>query len=101
MLFSQTFWSPVDKLLSLFMNFNSRRNEFAADRYAQSLGMEDDLCKGLIKISIENLGNMVPDSLYSLYHFSHPPLVERLNALNPTNKPLNIKIAKKEVKKDK
>ena len=101
MLFSQTFWSPVDKLLSLFMNFNSRRNEFAADRYAQSLGMEDDLCKGLIKISIENLGNMVPDSLYSLYHFSHPPLVERLSALNPNNKPLNVKIAKKEVKKDK
>jgi hypothetical protein len=26
----------------------------------------------------ENLGNLVPDSLYSLYHFSHPPLVERL-----------------------
>ena len=101
MLFSQTFWSPVEKILTLVMNFNSRKNEFAADRYAQSLGMEDDLCKGLIKISIENLGNMVPDALYSLYHFSHPPLVERLNALNPTNKPLNVKIAKKEVKKDK
>ena len=24
---------------------------------------------------------MVPDSLYSLYHFSHPPLVERLAAI--------------------
>ena len=24
---------------------------------------------------------MVPDSLYSLYHFSHPPLVERLRAI--------------------
>jgi hypothetical protein len=32
----------------------------------------------------ENLGNMVPDEYYSLYHFSHPPLVERLAALNLT-----------------
>ena len=103
MLFSQTFWSPVDKLLTLAMNFNSRRNEFAADRYADSLGMGEDLCKGLIKISVENLGNMVPDALYSLYHFSHPPLVERLRALNPTGKPLQVTIVKKdkEAKKDK
>ena len=32
----------------------------------------------------ENLGNMVPDPLYSMYHFSHPPLVERLRALTTT-----------------
>ena len=24
---------------------------------------------------------MVPDTLYSMYHFSHPPLVERLRAI--------------------
>ena len=65
--------------------------------------MGEDLCKGLIKISVENLGNMVPDALYSLYHFSHPPLVERLRALNPTGKPLQVTIVKKdkEAKKDK
>jgi STE24 endopeptidase len=33
MLFTQTFWQPVDKSLQLIMNFNSRANEFAADRY--------------------------------------------------------------------
>ncbi len=103
-LFSQTFWGPVEKVLSLAMNFNSRRNEFQADKFACDLGMGADLAEGLIKISIgnlnlwcrfsayfnlfisrcaatENLGNMVPDSLYSAYHFSHPPLVERLRAI--------------------
>eukprot|EP01035_Chromulina_nebulosa_P021089 gene21089-27328_t len=71
MLFAQTFWSPVEKLLSLIMNFYSRSNEFAADEYSAKL---------------ENLGNLVPDSLYSLYHFSHPPLVERLRALQIQSK---------------
>lgn len=37
---------------------------------------------GLITISKENLGNMNPDWLYSAYHFSHPPLIERLKALH-------------------
>jgi len=89
MLFSTTFWSPVDKILSLLMNFNSRYNEFAADKYAQQLGMADALGRGLVKISVENLGNMVPDEYYSLYHFSHPPLVERLAALNLTPESMN------------
>lgn len=33
---------------------------------------------------------MVPDKWYSLYHFSHPPLVERLAALNLTPESLNM-----------
>jgi STE24 endopeptidase len=81
MLFAQTFWMPVEKTLGLIMNYNSRTNEFAADKYSKDLGMADALSRGLVKISSENLGNLVPDRLYSLYHFSHPPLVERLQAL--------------------
>lgn len=30
---------------------------------------------------LENLDNMVPDKWYSSYHYSHPPLVERLRAI--------------------
>ena len=52
MLFTQTFWSPVEKVLTLMMTFNSRTNEFAADQYAVSLGMGKPLASGLIKISI-------------------------------------------------
>jgi|Transcript_24833 STE24 endopeptidase len=82
MLFTQTFWTPVEKVLNLLMTFNSRKNEFQADSYAVGLDMGPPLASGLVKISIENLSNMVPDPLYSMYHYSHPPLLERLRAIN-------------------
>ena len=81
-LFMQTYWGPVDKFLSFVLNMNSRYNEFAADKYSQGLGLGKDLIQGLIKISIKNLGNLVPDPLYSMYHFSHPPVIERVAALS-------------------
>ena len=86
MLFTQTFWGPVDKLLSLAMTVNSRRNEFAADAFAASLGRGGALKGGLVKLSVENLDNLVPDALYSAYHYSHPPLVERLRAVDALEK---------------
>jgi Zn-dependent protease with chaperone function len=74
-------------MLNFLMNFNSRCNEFAADRYAVKLGMGEALGRGLVKISTENLGNMVPDPWYSMYHFSHPSLVERLRELKFKQEP--------------
>ncbi len=81
MLFLQTFWGPVDKLLNVLLTCNSRHNEFAADAYAVSLGYGQELMSGLLKISIENLDNFVPDAWYSAYHYSHPPLLERMRAI--------------------
>ena len=75
-------------MLNFVMNYNSRCNEFAADRYAVKLGMGEALGRGLVKISAENLGNMVPDPWYSMYHFSHPSLVERLRELKLKQSPL-------------
>ena len=85
-LFTSTYWTPVDNVLKFLLNINSRRNEFAADRYGKKLGYAKDLASGLIKLQIENLGNMVPDPLYSTYHYTHPPLVERLVPLEDQDK---------------
>lgn len=85
-LFTSTYWTPVDKVLTFLVNVNSRRNEFSADQYGVKLGYAKQLASGLIKLQIENKGNMVPDSLYSAYHFSHPPLVERLVPLEAAGK---------------
>ena len=41
---------------------------------------------GLCKIHLENLGAMCPDPWYSTYHYSHPPLVERLGAMMELDK---------------
>lgn len=80
-LFISTLWSPINKVLERFMTFNTRKNEFQADAYATHLGYAKDLQTGLIKLQIENLSNMNPDPLYSAYHYSHPPLVERIEAI--------------------
>jgi Zn-dependent protease with chaperone function len=34
-----------------------------------------------LHIQIENLSNPSPDRWYSFYHYSHPPLTERLAAI--------------------
>eukprot|EP00913_Durusdinium_trenchii_P012759 g11980.t1 len=73
--------SPTEQLLSLLMTMLSRRNEFQADSFAAKMGRSDALQSGLFQIHEENKGDLNPDPWYSWYHFSHPPLVERLRAL--------------------
>jgi len=81
LLFTSTIWAPVDKALSFIMTVHSRKCEFEADEFSVNLGMSSKLQSGLCKIHLENLGAMSPDSWYSTYHYSHPPLVERLSAM--------------------
>lgn len=86
LLFFQTIWAPVDKILSFMLTVFSRMNEFAADKFSVGLGMSKQLQSGLCKIHLENLGAMCPDPWYSMYHYSHPPLVERLDAMMELDK---------------
>lgn len=83
MLFNNIF-SPVDTILTPLQNMLSRHFEYQADAFAKSHGMADDLGKALVGISISNLSNMSPDPLYSAWNYSHPTLIERLDALNTT-----------------
>ncbi|KXS21577.1 hypothetical protein M427DRAFT_65593 [Gonapodya prolifera JEL478] len=76
---------PWDSVAGLLLNLLSRKNEFEADAYAKSLREGEQLRGALVKLHIENLGNLNPDKWYSTYHYSHPPLVERLEALDKTD----------------
>uniref|UniRef100_A0A7S1VGS5 CAAX prenyl protease n=1 Tax=Grammatophora oceanica TaxID=210454 RepID=A0A7S1VGS5_9STRA len=91
MLYFQTLWAPVDKLLSFFITVLTRQGEFAADKFSVELKMGKKLQSGLCKIHLENLGAMAPDPWYSMYHYSHPPLVERLSAMMALEKSLGKK----------
>lgn len=84
-LFSFLF-SPVDHAERFLMNLVSRAYEFQADNFACKLGFSPQLQSGLIKIHKENKGNMNPDKWYSTYHYSHPPLLERLQAMKAAAK---------------
>ncbi|KAJ3229917.1 CAAX prenyl protease 1 [Chytriomyces hyalinus] len=77
-------YQPMDSIFSFLMHYVSRVHEFQADAYAKKLGYAEDLKSGLIKLNKKNLGNLIPDSWYSAYHYSHPPLVERLGAIGKT-----------------
>ncbi|KAF8950141.1 hypothetical protein BGZ52_003537 [Haplosporangium bisporale] len=78
----QYLYSPVESVISFITNMISRRYEFQADAFARDLGYAGSLASGLIKLQLKNLGTMNPDWLHSMYHRSHPELVERLNAIN-------------------
>ena len=77
-------YSPVEHVLGFLMNLLSRRFEFQADAFATRIGHADPLRSGLIKLQTENLGDMNPDPWYSTYNYSHPPLIERLTAIERT-----------------
>ena len=74
------FFSP---LTSIF----SRKNEYEADRFAVSSMKEaSSLETALAKLSTESLSNLNPHPLYSFFHYSHPTLIERINAMREFEK---------------
>jgi len=81
----QYIFSPYNELLSFCMTVLSRRFEFQADAFAKKLHHASELCSALIKLNKDNLGFPLSDWLYSAWHFSHPPLLERLEALDKTD----------------
>lgn len=61
----------------------SRRDEWQADRFATELcGDPAALAAALGKLSKENLANLHPHPLYAAFYYSHPPVVERIEALH-------------------
>ncbi|BCD68239.1 M48 family metallopeptidase [Nitratiruptor sp. YY09-18] len=63
------------------INFVSRRNEYAADRYGSELGGRANLRNALLKLVEENAHFPLSHPLYIFFYYSHPPILERLKAL--------------------
>ncbi|RWS19350.1 CAAX prenyl protease 1-like protein, partial [Leptotrombidium deliense] len=77
----QYIFSPYNEVLNFLMTCLSRRFEFAADAFAKHLNKASDLRSALIKLNADNLSFPIYDWLYSAWHHSHPPLLERIHAL--------------------
>ena len=75
-------FSPISMMSSILMNYLSRKNEFEADAYAKETFNGEDLSLALKKLSVDSLSNIYPHPLYVFFHYSHPPLIQRLRALN-------------------
>lgn len=74
-------YTPVDMVTGLFMNSLSRRAEYQADKFAADYGLGEELISGLKKISVKSLSNLTPDKLYVKFHYSHPTLLQRIQAI--------------------
>lgn len=75
-------YSPISMVLGLGTNMISRKNEYAADRFAAKLGLSLTLISALKKLSAKNLSNLTPHPAYVFFHYSHPTLHQRMKALN-------------------
>ena len=74
--------SPIDQILMIALNVLSRRNEFEADRFAaQTTGDPESLISALKKLSVDNLSNLTPHPLLVFLEHSHPPVLQRIEAL--------------------
>lgn len=74
--------APIELPLSLVLNALSRRHEWAADRFAvDAVGGGRDLAHGLRRLAADTLANLTPHPWYVALHHSHPPVVERVRAL--------------------
>lgn len=75
-------FSPISGITGLFMSMYSRKNEYEADAYARETFSGPSLMQALKKLSVDSLSNLYPHPWYVFFHYSHPPLLKRLEALN-------------------
>ncbi|HQF19084.1 MAG TPA: M48 family metallopeptidase [Bacteroidales bacterium] len=79
-------FSPISAIIGLIFNSISRRHEFQADAYVAEHQMQGYLQSALKKLSVNHLSNPFPHPLYVKVYYSHPPLIERLKALENTSR---------------
>jgi STE24 endopeptidase len=82
LLFFGLLYEPISSVLSLVFLILSRRHEYQADRFAvRTLKDGEHLASGLKKLSLANLSNLTPHVLYVFLHYTHPPLLKRIEAI--------------------
>lgn len=74
-------YTPFSVLLSILINNVSRHNEYQADHFAAVNGLGEQLISGLIKLSTKSLSNLQPHPAYVWFYYSHPTLLQRINAV--------------------
>ncbi len=82
LIFFSLLFTPVEMILNPLFQALSRYHEFQADAFAaRTTGKPETLIKALKKLGHDNLANLTPHPLYVFLHYSHPPLLARINAL--------------------
>ncbi|MFC2018661.1 M48 family metallopeptidase [Chloroflexota bacterium] len=81
-LFFGLLYTPVETILSVALHMFSRRNEYEADRFAtQTTGEPESLVRALKRLHADNLSNLTPHPFYVFLNYSHPTLLQRVQAM--------------------
>lgn len=82
--FAAILWQKLGYfIMPLYMTL-SRRFEGQADRFAaQLIGTVTPLTTAFKRMAADNLANLNPHPLYVAFHYTHPPLLDRVAALEP------------------
>ncbi|MFA6571013.1 MAG: M48 family metalloprotease, partial [Bacteroidota bacterium] len=81
LIFFGLLYSPVEMILSVFLNILSRKNEYQADKFAADTYNKNSMISALKKLSQNNLSNLTPHPVYVFLNYSHPPVLDRIRAL--------------------
>lgn len=80
--FFSLLYLPIDFFLSILLQALSRKNEYSADRFAVETTCDSQsLIIALKKLAVHNLSNLTPHPFYVFINYSHPPVIERINAI--------------------
>ena len=83
LLFFGLLYAPIELVLSVIMQRISRKNEYVADRFAaETIDNPRSLIDALKKLHATNLSNMTPHPFYVFLNYSHPPLLQRVQAIH-------------------
>lgn len=78
-------YSPVSMILGIVNTIISRKNEYAADKFAADNKQAEHLISALKKLTVNNLSNLTPHPAYVFFHYSHPTVLQRISALKSNN----------------
>jgi len=74
--------SPAFILVGIINNYLSRKFEFEADGYAiETHKQPKSFVNALKKLTVDNLSNLYPHPLKVFWEYSHPPVMERIEAI--------------------
>ena len=83
LIFFAMLYAPFELFFGIFFRVLSRKNEFEADRFSvQTTDNPTAMITALKKLTVDNLSNLLPHPFYVFLNYSHPPVLQRIKAIN-------------------